>query len=130
MMENVSRDIDRALTLLRNKIREKGLTQLEVQESLSWGRSYISQLFTRQKALRLEQILLILNVIEAEPAEFFSELYHYSPRPEAASFDDAGDTRELEALLRGLVQLLTDQGILDEEDLLEVAGGSAGRRAP
>ena len=38
-MLSVDRELDRVLTLLRNKIRERGFTQLEVQEALSWGRS-------------------------------------------------------------------------------------------
>ncbi len=75
-MTVVDRELDRFLTLLRNKIRERGFTQLEVQEALSWGRSYISQLLTKQKSLRVEQVLLILNVIDVDPAEFFGELYH------------------------------------------------------
>ena len=76
------RELDRVLTLLRNKIRERGFTQLEVQEALSWGRSYISQLLTKQKSLRVEQVLLILEVIGVKPGEFFGELYHF-PQGEA-----------------------------------------------
>ena len=41
-MTTLERELDRVLTLLRNKIRERGFTQLEVQEALGWGRSYIS----------------------------------------------------------------------------------------
>ena len=70
-MITVDREVDRYLTLLGNKIREKGLTQLEVQEALGWGRSYISQLVTRQKSLRLEQVLGILQVIGVDPGIFF-----------------------------------------------------------
>ena len=65
-MVTVQPEVDRYLTLLRNKIRERGYTQLQVQEALGWGRSYISQLLTRQKALRIEQVLLILSVIEVD----------------------------------------------------------------
>ena len=76
-MITVERELDSVLTLLRNKIRERGFTQLEVQEALGWGRSYISQLLTKQKSLRIEQVLLILNVIGVDPSEFFGELYHF-----------------------------------------------------
>lgn len=76
-MKNLDKEIERVLSLLRNKIRERGFTQLEVQEQLHWGRSYISQLVTRQKALRLEQILAILHVIGISPTEFFGELYGF-----------------------------------------------------
>ncbi len=74
-MREVERQLDRILTLLRNKIRQQGFTQLEVQEVLGWGRSYISQLLTKQKSLRVEQVLLILNVIGVDSAAFFAELY-------------------------------------------------------
>ena len=37
-MQNTARDLDRHLTLLRNRIRQRGFTQLEVQEALGWGR--------------------------------------------------------------------------------------------
>ena len=57
-MRAVERDLDRILSLLRNRIRERGFTQLEVQETLGWGRSYISQLVTRQKSLRVEHVLM------------------------------------------------------------------------
>ncbi len=143
-MRIVQSEIDRVLTLLRNKIRERGFTQLEVQEALSWGRSYISQLLTKQKSLRVEQILLILNVIGVDPAEFYSELYQLGApdrlravedygeqRYRAASYDaDAGELaevglpgefsrsfQELRSLLRGLVRLLVDKNVINVDEL-------------
>ncbi len=125
----VDNEVDRYLTLLRNKIREKGFTQLQVQEALSWGRSYISQLLTRQKSLRIEQVLLILDVIGIDPADFFAELYYpgtvgnagrRSPAGfEAANGRLAGNFEELRALVRGLVWLLVDKEIIDADDLTE-----------
>ena len=88
----LEKEIDRILTLLRNKIRERGYTQLEVQEKLGWGRSYISQLLTKQKTLRVEQILSILETIDVDPREFYAELYYLpvsSGRPQA--LDAYGD---------------------------------------
>ncbi len=146
-MTGVQRELDRVLTLLRNKIRERGFTQLEVQEALGWGRSYISQLLTKQKSLRVEQVLLILDVIGVDPAEFFGELYHF---PEASfgvgrgesyaearrgasaggsgeglEAADGGDLqtdflrsfRELRSLLRGLLRLLVDKSVIDVDEL-------------
>ncbi len=124
----VDNEVDRYLTLLRNKIREKGFTQLEVQEALSWGRSYISQLLTRQKSLRVEQVLLILDVIGVDPAEFFAELYYYPGAPfadsrrAAESFGGAdeqlaGNFEEMRALVRGLVWLLIDKEMVDADEL-------------
>ena len=143
MMYAVERELDRVLTLLRNKIRERGFTQLEVQEALGWGRSYISQLLTKQKSLRIEQILLILNVIGVEPGELFGELYNfhsepgfedprrYSRYPSSLPRFSAGaagqkdrpneefehNFQELKSLLRGLLRLLDDKGILKAEEL-------------
>ena len=144
-MQAVEHDVDRVLTSLRNKIRERGFTQLEVQESLSWGRSYISQLLTKQKALRLEQVLMILDVIGVDPCDFFGELY---PRGHGAGYGssfvppaylgaaqngvsmsvpagfDAGEkpelsrsVTELRSLVRGLVGLLIDRQLIDVDDL-------------
>ena len=142
----VEGEIDRILTLLRNKIRERGFTQLEVQEALAWGRSYISQLLTRQKSLRVEQVLLILNVIGVEPAEFYAELYrlpamdglrgmedHASGRFSTASYaaarsiaevtdgglpgDFSRSFHELRSLLRGLVRLLVDKNVINVDEL-------------
>lgn len=115
-MKNFDREIERVLSLLRNKIRERGFTQLEVQEQLHWGRSYISQLVTRQKALRLEQILCILHVIGVTPTEFFGELYGFDRRPGSFQSDlmGAGDDvspDELQRQLRitrGLVESYTE----------------------
>ncbi len=149
----VERELDRVLTLLRNKIRERGFTQLEVQEALGWGRSYISQLLTKQKSLRVEQVLLILNVIGVDPSEFFGELYHFpaaglpassasgfsryassSPQygREAGSNAEAGsgeevsrNFHELRSLLRGLLWLLTDKGILDADELSTAVSSSS-----
>jgi transcriptional regulator with XRE-family HTH domain len=73
--QQANREVGRFLTLLRDKMRKQGYTQLEVQEHLGWGRSYISQLVTDQKGLRVDQLLCILFVIGVEPGEFFQELY-------------------------------------------------------
>lgn len=138
----VLQEVDRVLTLLRNMIRERGFTQLEVQEKLSWGRSYLSQLFTKQKALRVEQVLLVLDVIGVEPAEFYRELYRF-PTPsgsyleegDGSAADDgegtAGievpeeDLSQLRAVLQGMVQLLLDKEVFTLEELAAAASGVA-----
>ena len=130
----VEKEVDRVLTLLRNKIRERGFTQLEVQEALGWGRSYISQLLTKQKSLRVEQVLLILDVIGVDPAEFFAELYYipgaayprqagvagaaFGPRGVGPKSDDAFE--EMRAMVRGLVWLLIDKELIDVDELTAV----------
>ena len=124
----VDKEVDRYLTLLRNKIREKGFTQLEVQEALGWGRSYISQLLTKQKSLRVEQVLLILSVIGVEPTDFFSELYYAAgsmgferagrhPLERSGGGETGGDFEEMRSLVRGLVWLLIDKELIDVDEL-------------
>ncbi|MDA8019161.1 MAG: helix-turn-helix domain-containing protein [Thermoanaerobaculia bacterium] len=128
-MKNLDREIERVLSLLRNKIRERGFTQLQVQEQLHWGRSYISQLVTRQKALRLEQILCILDVIGVTPTEFFGELYGFDRRGSGFQHDllgPAGEVTQEElrrqlSITQGLVEsyakLLVSKRLLDESDV-------------
>ncbi len=121
----VDNEVERYLTLLRNKIREKGFTQLQVQEALSWGRSYISQLLTKQKSLRVEQVLLILDVIGIDPADFFAELYYYpgsSGWRAAGGYEQAGHPlaesfKEMRSMVRGLVWLLIDKEMIDADEL-------------
>ena len=140
-MIKVEREIDRILTLLRNKIREQGFTQLQVQAELEWGRSYISQLLTKQKSLRVEQVLLILDVIGIDPSEFYAELYRfpsgdvvhhrgdpYGPHRDADAYEvaerrDGGqmgrvldELRESRTMLAGLVELLVKRGVLKDDD--------------
>ena len=143
IMDTVQIELDRVLMLLRNKIREQGFTQLQVQEKLDWGRSYISQLLTKQKSLRVEQVLLILQVIGVEAADFYQELYRFR-RGDAGSAKgdrygdyaayggmvaevDSNSSEELDAMrfdlrssrtaLEGLIRILQEKGVLSEEEL-------------
>ncbi len=116
-MNETTRLLDRCLTLLRNRIREHGFTQLEVQEQLGWGRSYISQLLTKQKALRLEQVLLILQVIGASPEEFFTTLFRRAaPRERQAAHRYAqrplSGPGHVQAHLDSLIGMLESKGLL------------------
>ena len=126
----VEKEVNRVLTLLRNKIRERGYTQLQVQEALSWGRSYISQLLTKQKSLRVEQVLLILDVIGVDPADFFAELYYMpgagahagevralSPVRHRGGPEVADNFDEMRSLVRGLVWLLIEKELVDVDEL-------------
>jgi transcriptional regulator with XRE-family HTH domain len=141
-MDTVERDIDRVLTLLRNKIRERNLTQLQVQDRLGWGRSYISQLLTKQKSLRVEQVLRILDVIGVSTTEFFGELFYYQPTypaaaggaaataaPGAAAAAPESSYRELSDLLRGLLRVLIERKVIEPDDLqaaIRAADGGTG----
>lgn len=138
----VEKEVDRVLSLLRAKIHERGYTQLKVQRALGWGRTYISQLFRKQKSLRFDQILQILEVVEIDPADFFAEFYRL-PHREIASTSGRigperrahlpGDAAEAEKILElagkdprsvvfGIVRLLMDKGVLDAVELAAAIG--------
>lgn len=125
-METVQKEISRILLLLRSKIKERGFTQLEVQEALGWGRSYISQLLTKQKTLRVDQVLLILNVIGVDPGDFYSELYpqmgsltpHRPPASVSTEYQSFLDSvEELRAVMHGLIDVLVSNQLISREEL-------------
>ncbi len=128
----VDRDVRRTLTLLRDKIRDCGLTQLDVQNRLGWGRSYISQLLTQQKSLRLEHVLMILKILELDPGEFFQEVFarrrpsdrRPARRPAAVARSPYPDGDDLEAGMRdirvmyaGIVRVLMNKGAITRVEL-------------
>lgn len=137
-MINAQEEVDRMLITLRNKIRERGFTQLKVQADLKWGRSYISQLLTKQKSLRVEQVLQILDVIGIEPAEFFAELFKWPGEEGGAA--KAGFVNDpvfelemrrkldhLQSSLEGLVRVLVHRDLLAANDSVAILGGSAAK---
>lgn len=73
--DSVDELVDRLLRQLRSTMQARGMSQLNVQETLGWGRTYISQLFRKQKALRVDQVLMILETLNVEPKQFFAELF-------------------------------------------------------
>lgn len=99
-------EIQRALSLLRQVMRRRKKTQLEVQKVLGWGRSSISQMMTGQKSVRLGQLLDILGALEIPPAEFFAELYDLEKPAEVARQDEVvrveGEVKDLAAELQDL----------------------------
>ncbi len=121
--------MDRLLSLLRNKIQAQGFTQLDVQQALGWGRSYISQLLTKQKKIRVDQVLLILNVIGVDPAEFYGELYQAPAGPRHVPAGSARppvpgpaeeqerELHKLRALLDGVVGVLLKKRLITSRDL-------------
>ncbi|MCP3999162.1 MAG: helix-turn-helix transcriptional regulator [bacterium] len=130
-MTTVDHEVTRFLTLLRSKIREQGFTQLEVQAELGWGRSYISQLLTRQKSLRVEQLLLILSVIGMTPEEFFADLYPGAfPETRSRESPAAQEIAELRALLHGLIEVLLEKQLVDSEDLTRAVARQAQEDSP
>lgn len=139
-MINAQEEVDRMLITLRNKIRERGFTQLKVQSDLKWGRSYISQLLTKQKSLRVEQVLQILDVIGIEPAEFFAELFKWSQddgglakgggyvSDPVAELEMRRKLDRLQNTLEGLVRLLVDKELLVPSESVAIFNGEAASR--
>lgn len=126
-MLSIDHEVERFLSLIRNKIRERGFTQLEVQENLGWGRTYISQLLIRQKGLRVDQVISILGVIGIDPANFFAELYganRFGEAPQSAGIAELHqELQELRTLLRGLVDLLLENQLIQAGELRQKLGG-------
>lgn len=142
---NVDAEVDSVLNFLRQKMKERGFSQVKVQSTLGWKGSYISQLFNRTKALRVEQILMILDVIGIEPLDFYSEYYlvykrqgHLSSSADKAADEMLGVHRksaallyeshgflerffhsftEVRTLLRSLVHLLVKKELITMEEL-------------
>ena len=130
-MTNVEADVQRLLTLLRNKIRERGFTQMMIQDAMGWGRSYISQILTKQKNIRVEQTLAILDVIGVKPRDFFAELFGFGPydgqvgSPERTAVDPkAPELRsqviELQDTVDRLTEILREKNLISENDQAEL----------
>ena len=103
---------------------------------LGWGRSYISQLLTKQKTLRVEQIVMILNVVSVEPKDFWAEIYQFGPfgaagnrrrrkgreRAPLPSLDEAtpgADMRRVELLYEGIVNVLKRKDLIATAELAD-----------
>ena len=125
-MRRIERDLDRILTALRRRIRERGFTQVEVQDRLGWGRSYISQLLTKQKALRIEQVVMILDAIGVRPEELWDEIYYLRapgtpsppllvrPPPEVRM---RRDLKQMRVLVESTVALLKKHSFITDDEL-------------
>ncbi len=111
------------LTLLGRKIREQGFTELEVEEALGWGKSYIRQLMTGRKGLRVDQLLSILGVIGVEPKAFYAELYGMAPRIEGLRVE----LTELSLLVDSLTDLLVEKEMVTANELKRAVAARKGK---
>jgi transcriptional regulator with XRE-family HTH domain len=136
-MIDAQKEAERMLETLRRLIRERGFTQLKIQLVLGWGRSYISQLLTKQKTLRVEPLLQIVDAIGMQPAEFFAEHYRAPateapPAPAAAPAVSGAEIeleirRKLDHLqsgLTGLVRVLVERRLIGANESAAVLSGS------
>ncbi len=128
-MKQADQEIERCLNLLRTKLKDQAFTQDEVQDAMSWGDSYVSQLLTKQKKLRVDQVLSILFVIGVEPREFYAELYDLQEGlSRNGGSDTAGSIEELQRelkehrrLTRSLVKLLVKKKVVTAKEARQVA---------
>ncbi len=111
------------LDLLAGKIRERGFTELEVEETLGWDRRHIQQLKAGRKRPRVGEVLSILEVVGVEPAELFAELYGPPPRSE----EPHAMLAELSALADGLVELLVRNDRITASELARAVAARAGK---
>ncbi len=114
------------LALLSKKIRERGFTELEVEETLGWSRDHIRQLKAGCQRLRVQDVLSVLGVLGVEPGEFFAELYAEPPEAEGLG----AMLQELSALADGLVNLLIENGLITAGELARATAARAGQELP
>ena len=74
-MRDIHRDLEKMRFLLRQKITYSDFTQREVDLQCGWSPGSLSQLLQGRKALRVESVLQVLDVLGIEPGRFYAELY-------------------------------------------------------
>ena len=92
-LAHISDEVDQILIHLRQSMKQRRFSQVRVQKELGWKGSYISQLLNRTKALRVEQLLAILSVIDYRPVDFFCEVYN---EPERVRIQEICTPQELQ----------------------------------
>ena len=110
----IDQEVDRILCCLRGKMKAARVSQVAVQRIMGWKGSNLSQLFNRTKALRVEQLLIVLEILEMPPHHFFHEIYSPAislPQPLEVQQNLLQRMREGFSSLGEVLELL----LLDEE---------------
>lgn len=68
-------EVRRATKLLETVMQASGLTRKDLDQRLSAGPGYVSQVLTGRMELKFRHILAILRALELEPSVFFQTLY-------------------------------------------------------
>jgi transcriptional regulator with XRE-family HTH domain len=99
-MAEMSEDVEvrRALKLLEALIKAHGLTKKALDQKLSKGPGYISQVLTGRLELKYRHILEILGALELDPGLFFRALFLEPEKP-----SDSG--RVMEKFLESLQKM-------------------------
>jgi transcriptional regulator with XRE-family HTH domain len=96
VQEEIQAEIQRLLYVLRVAMRMLDVSNREVEKRLGLSYGYLSRLFSGSIELKVEHILLILDVLGLTPSEFFQLAY---PRQNAPLSESA---ERLHSILRGL----------------------------
>lgn len=110
------------LDLVGKKIRERGFTELEIEEALGWDPRRIRRLTLGLQRPCVDEVLSILGVIDVAPEAFFAELYGM-PAGEGPQAEIA----ELSALADSLANLLVKNGWITASELARAVAARAGK---
>ena len=126
-----------ALEEIRRLVQAAGISQRKVEKRAGFSKGYLSQLLVRNLDLKMWHVLAILDALEHNPAEFFSQLYPGTRFPALERFQSTSKplSEEMSELLGRLykhgvasltelrdrlarceraVSKLEDMGLLDE----------------
>ena len=95
----------RILTRVRQLIFFSDLTQREVEKRLGLSRGYLSQLLGGTVEIRYWQLLAVLDAMELDPGDFFSELFGRRGHRDLDFLDEARGRSEPEPLSLELARL-------------------------
>ena len=68
-------EVRRATKLLETVMQAAGLTRKDLDQRLSAGPGYVSQVLTGRMELKFRHILAVLRALEVDPSVFFQTLY-------------------------------------------------------
>lgn len=77
----IQEEIQRLLQVLRVAMRILDVSNRDIEKKLGLSYGYLSRLFSGSIELKVEHILLILDVLGLTPAEFFQLAYPRKPSP-------------------------------------------------
>jgi transcriptional regulator with XRE-family HTH domain len=82
-------EVRRATKLLETVMQAAGLTRKDLDQRLSAGPGYVSQVLTGRMELKFRHILAILHALDVEPSVFFQTLYPENrPATDAAVMEE------------------------------------------
>lgn len=74
-MSRAERDLARIRTLLRAKLRQRQLTERQVEAQLGWETGHVGELVAGTAPLYVAELHQILGAVGVTPKEFWREIY-------------------------------------------------------